>query len=311
MNGPIISNQRTRGIFVFILALLFLLESAPVAKNLDDEVKSYLNQKEWEKAIVLLKNRIENKSADGQTWTWLGYAYYNQGEYKKAISSYQMADSLDFSIPQIRYNIACCYALLGDKENSLKHLNSAVNAGFRQIQLLYNDQDLQRLRNDPRFQELVLALEQEVNPCLHNPVYREFDFWIGEWDVFNQQGQKVGENSIQKSLKECVILENWTSVRGSKGQSINFYDPSSGTWKQTWVDEGGRIIRYSGKIVEGSMHFYGEFIDKDGNQELAKVVLEPLEDGRVHHLIQHSKDYGKTWYNWFDGIYVRKEQSEK
>jgi hypothetical protein len=135
----------------------------------------------------------------------------------------------------------------------------------------------------------------------------EFDFWIGEWEVFNQQGQKVGENHIQKKMRDCLIIENWKSVRGSMGTSMNYYDPSSDSWKQNWIDENGQIIWYSGNVRDNAMYFEGELIDHKGKIENARVILKLLPNGNVHHLIEHSKDSGKTWYTWFDGTYVKKK----
>jgi hypothetical protein len=32
-------------------------------------------------------------------------------------------------------------------------------------------------------------------PC-NQPVFRQFDFWIGEWDVYNTNGKKAGDSKI-------------------------------------------------------------------------------------------------------------------
>jgi tetratricopeptide (TPR) repeat protein len=307
MNNVIKYRKNHTGKGVYCILIVLFITSISWAQTIEEQAQKYLLNQEWNKAITSLELIVKNNPGDGQAWSRLGYSYYNLKKYDRAIIYYQKADSLEYALPQTRYNIACSYALAGKPENALRYLNEAVNAGFRQVQLISNDTDLKILRNDPRYQELILMLEQETYPCQHNPQYKAFDFWIGEWEVFNQRGQKVGENSIRKIMKDCIIIENWQSARGSKGQSINYLDPSSSEWKQTWIDEGGQIIRYSGQVIDGSMYFNGEFIDKDGNRELARVVLEPLSNGNVHHVIEHSKDYGKSWYTWFDGVYVKKK----
>jgi hypothetical protein len=194
------------------------------------------------------------------------------------------------------------------KDESIHLLQRAIDAGFRQVEILKTDSDLDNLRTDPRFQELLADLSEKTYPCLHNPEYQALDFWVGSWDVFNQKGQKVGENIIRKDLKNCLILENWTSAFGSSGKSINYIDPGSGKWKQNWVDEHGQVIRYEGEIVDGIMVFKGFYIKNDGETEIARVRLEPRDDGTVHHVIQHSKDNGENWYTWFDGIYIPKKE---
>jgi hypothetical protein len=41
--------------------------------------------------------------------------------------------------------------------------------------------------------------------------FHQFDFWLGEWEVFNKQGIKVGENEIIRLQEGCVLQENWKS----------------------------------------------------------------------------------------------------
>src|SRR5690242_596509 len=60
-------------------------------------------------------------------------------------------------------------------------------------------------------------------PCKEDPTRRQFDFWVGEWDVYNKVGKLVGHSLVQNVSGECMILENWTSTSGNyEGKSINF-----------------------------------------------------------------------------------------
>src|SRR3982751_391018 len=67
------------------------------------------------------------------------------------------------------------------------------------------------------------------HPCPTMAEARQFDFWIGTWDVTPWQvaaptaKQKMGVNEVYPILEHCVISENWTGVRGSNGKSYNFY----------------------------------------------------------------------------------------
>ena len=71
------------------------------------------------------------------------------------------------------------------------------------------------------------------------PEHRQFDFWIGDWDV-QVSGQPAGTNTIQLILDGCVLQENWTGSKGGTGKSFNFYDSAKGKWQQTWVDNTGQ-----------------------------------------------------------------------
>ncbi|MEO8385623.1 MAG: hypothetical protein ABI583_10295, partial [Betaproteobacteria bacterium] len=50
-------------------------------------------------------------------------------------------------------------------------------------------------------------------PCT-SPAYRQFDFWIGDWDVTNPAGKLVGTNLIKPILGGCVLHENWFATGG-------------------------------------------------------------------------------------------------
>jgi hypothetical protein len=55
------------------------------------------------------------------------------------------------------YNIACDYALLGEKEQAFKWLQKAFDMGFRNLAHAAVDTDLQSLHDDPRF--------NKIRPC--------------------------------------------------------------------------------------------------------------------------------------------------
>ena len=81
-------------------------------------------------------------------------------------------------------------------------------------------------------------------------VYRRFDFWVGEWDVFDASGQKIGKSSVTREEAGCLIVERWTSARGNGGQSYNFFDPSRNQWRQLWVSPT-ELTDYAGGLNPG------------------------------------------------------------
>jgi hypothetical protein len=48
-------------------------------------------------------------------------------------------------------------------------------------------------------------------PCNKVSVYNQFDFWVGEWNVYGKNGQLARTSKITEILDNCVILEEWTS----------------------------------------------------------------------------------------------------
>ena len=143
--------------------------------------------------------------------------------------------------------------------------------------------------------------------CLSDERYRQFDFWIGEWDVLNAEGHLMGTNSITQELGKCVLQESWTGAKGGTGKSFNYFDPKNGTWNQLWVNAFGGHTVYTGAFSEGSMRFEGTLVAPDGSTKLSRMTFTPLEDGRVRQYIEESTDGGASWSAGFDGYYVRKD----
>lgn len=156
---------------------------------------------------------------------------------------------------------------------------------------------------------LVQAQEQEAtNVCEENERYRDFDFWVGEWDVYVEGTEnQAGENSIQYEEQGCLVVERWTGASGGTGQSYNYFDPGTGKWRQVWVSRAA-VIDYEGGLTdEGSMELRGTITyQRTGQSADFLGIWTPREDGTVR---QHFEQYDaekREWTPWFTGIYRRK-----
>ena len=147
-----------------------------------------------------------------------------------------------------------------------------------------------------------------AKPCSSKPENRQFDFWIGEWDV-EVGGRQAGTNSVQLILGDCVIFENWTGARGMTGKSFNIYNSARGKWQQTWVDSTGSVLELYGEFKDGAMRLVGEQRGPNGGKVINKLTFFPLEGARVRQLWESSQDDGKTWSTVFDGLYIRKKSA--
>lgn len=149
--------------------------------------------------------------------------------------------------------------------------------------------------------------KRDAMPCEYAPEHREFDFWIGEWNVADANGTPQGENSITKQESGCVLIEKWTSLGGSGGMSMNFYDPGKQQWVQQWVSANGGFINIAGGLKNGSMVLAGTINGPGQPDDLPfRGTWTPLEDGRVRQFFEQSNDGGESWAPWFEGFYVRK-----
>ncbi len=140
--------------------------------------------------------------------------------------------------------------------------------------------------------------------CLPSP-YRDFDFWVGDWDVFD-----VGSPSVASSIKVararvdlildgCVLHEDYQGADGHKGQSFTLYDGTRKVWHQSWVTNRGELLLIEGRIEQGAMVLSGEDRAKG---TMVRGAWKP-EHGNVRETAVISSDGGKTWKPWFDLVF--------
>ena len=59
----------------------------------------------------------------------------------------------------VHYNLACSFALLKRSDLALKTLRRAVELGYRDFHYMREDRDLDTIRHDPRFRQLLREFE--------------------------------------------------------------------------------------------------------------------------------------------------------
>ena len=276
---------------VLLLALLMPLAAAaqapPDEKSLEAEVKQ--------------------DPKNGRAWIRLGMARQTARKWDAAAEAYQKAIDLKFGVPVAAYNLATVHAARGDRDQAFAALEQAAQNGFARFADAETDPDLAALRSDPRWSSTVKRLAEVAFPCRAGARHREFDFWVGEWEVRAPQGHLVGTSSVQRIIEGCVIFENWSDSIGHQGKSFNFYDGEKEAWRQVWVDDGGRVTDYVGHLRDGAMRFEAEGKAKDGKPLKRRMSFTPQPDGRVRQLIEQSTDGGKSWSPAFDGLYGKKK----
>lgn len=150
----------------------------------------------------------------------------------------------------------------------------------------------------------LLAAAGPVSAACEAPEHRQFDFWVGEWNVHRPDGQLVGTNSIQREYGGCVLHERYATARGYSGESLNAYDPGRRQWHQTWVDNAGTLLRLNGGFADGGMRMEGETLEAGGKLVKHRISWTPNADGTVRQLWEAGGE--GAWKTVFDGTYRRK-----
>jgi hypothetical protein len=148
-----------------------------------------------------------------------------------------------------------------------------------------------------------VAADEKPKPGCNDPEARQFDFWIGHWNV-TEKDKQAGMNTIERILDGCALLENWSGAQGGSGKSLNFYDRADQKWHQTWIDRSGGALFLSGRFEKGAMRLEGER-PAESTQPASRhrISWTPLPGGKVRQLWESSADGGEHWTVQFDGLY--------
>jgi hypothetical protein len=138
---------------------------------------------------------------------------------------------------------------------------------------------------------------------------RQFDFWLGEWDLTwpgEQSGLPAGQigrgtNAITAILDSCVIQENFVDLAPNslRGMSFSVYNKRLGKWQQTWVDNQGGYLDFVGEFKDGKMILSRQATTKEGKEIIQRMVWHNIAKDQLDWNWEASEDGGKTWkVNW-------------
>src|SRR5262249_27387347 len=119
-------------------------------------------------------------------------------------------------------------------------------------------------------QQAATANSTKSVPCTA-PEYRQFDFWLGDWDTFELKApdKVVARNHVYSILDGCVLREVYEQTDGLIGQSFTIYDARRRVWHQSWVTNRGQLL-----VVEGGMQ----------GERLVLTGVERTADGKSRQL---------------------------
>jgi hypothetical protein len=131
--------------------------------------------------------------------------------------------------------------------------------------------------------------------------HQAFAFWVGDWDVSPTGTEAVVARSvISTAAGGCAIEENYHQTLGPggvaadyRGASFSIFDSAGGgVWRQFYVDNGGGVTAFEGKVVDGAM-----VLDAPGDRPNIKqrMTLQVQPDGSVRQWGMVSRDGGQTW----------------
>jgi tetratricopeptide (TPR) repeat protein len=266
---------------------------------------------QWVKAEVGYSALASQEPDNAHFWFRLGVSARSNEHFDLALKALGKAKALgaEKGLPGYvaDYELATTFAARGDAVRALESLKASADAGFAQIARLENDLEWNTLRGEQTFRKLLKQVQHNAAPC-EDSTFRQFDFWLGDWDVASSVGgPQQGTSHISKEIGGCVIWENWTSASSRYfGKSYNTYNVNLQRWEQYWVDNSAGVIFYYGDLKDGVMDYWTDDVPQTNGGKLRRhLQFFSLSPEKVRQLSQGSTDGGKTWNVEYDFIYTR------
>lgn len=303
-----------------ILAAFWLLMTIPFAGGQDPDpvaskvaaANSIYQARDWPRAERLYEELVQMQPDNGMNWYRFGVCLQANGKHQQALDALQKAKDKGAPAPNVEYAFAAAYASMGQTELAMQRLTEAIQQGYGQPDRISTDPDLRAIRSDARFAPLLEKAKYNQSPCTFTPENRQFDFWIGDWNVVTtKDSSPAGTSHIERVIGDCVIWENWSSLNSSyMGKSYNTYNSNLKRWEQFWVDNVGGMIHFYGGFNNRVMDFYtDEMPQPDGTKIMRHLQFFNLGANKVRQFSQMSMDRGKTWTIEYDFTYNRKNDA--
>ncbi|HEU5041669.1 MAG TPA: hypothetical protein VFT84_12640 [Gemmatimonadales bacterium] len=136
------------------------------------------------------------------------------------------------------------------------------------------------------------------------PEYRQFDFWLGDWDTYELPDTTtvVARLQVTAMLGGCALRENYAQADGLVGESYSLWDAGRRVWHQSWVTNRGALLLLDGEFRNGRMVLTAEERRPDGGRALLRGTWWS-EGGNVRQKAARSTDGGTRWSPAWDILF--------
>jgi len=150
------------------------------------------------------------------------------------------------------------------------------------------------------------AQNDSTCPCCSEN-HKAFDFWVGNWTVYNTSGKLIGTNKVIKLQGGCVVQENWKASNGTNtGTSYNFFNSTYSTWNQVWISNTGNVLNLKGNINKnGSMVLKSKLLQGSKGSYYNQITWSKNGNGTVTQRWDILNENGEPLGKAFEGIYKK------
>lgn len=271
-----------------------------------DEANALLAAEDYDAAEGAFNAVLEAEPENANATFGLARALQEQEEFDAAAAAFDRALAQGYQPPgRVLFHRARMEMTRGDEEAALARIEELAAAGAPIASSILAASEFEPLAENERFQAAIEAMR----PCATER-YRDFDFWLGRWDVAHASGTSSSE--ITSAQGGCAIIENYASGAFT-GMSINFYDAQTERWHQAWMSNAGGAVHLQGGLnEEGAMVMTdADLLVSEMSGSINRVTWSVFDNGDVRQFWESSSDGGETWSVVFDGRYSPAEEDEE
>lgn len=295
---------------VIVLLSLVPLGTAKAQSDLQRAAADAWNKRDWARAAETYAALVKADTTVAVSHLRLGVALTALGRYEEARKEIASAERKGAPPPQAAFRMALVEAGAGRIDSAFAQLKRATAAGLPLVPVPGDSlAPMQKLKADSRFASFLTDIDRNARPCMYDDKHREFDFWLGSWDVRprGQPGNPPARNDITKIDDGCVVHESWKAP-ASVGQSFNIWDRTRSKWFQIWVDNSGGLHEYSGTYGDNAMRYEGTTPGgPTGNVRVpTRLTFFRIHADTVRQFSEVQRPDG-TWTTAYDLIYTRRK----
>jgi len=128
------------------------------------EAQQLLRDGKPRESAIAFEALVKKHPQVGPLWLWLGRAAAANNDYPRAVQAFERGVAID-SNPRSIYNAGAAHARLGHVDKAFDYLKRAAQTGLVPVGAFRTDSDLDALRSDPRFPDILkLAVEKAKAP---------------------------------------------------------------------------------------------------------------------------------------------------
>lgn len=258
----------------------------PVPAQLDvralrQQADAAVQKQDWKTATDAFQKLTQATPKDGQAWLMLGYCLHADNKLDEALKIHIKASEFDQVGGTAAYNAACVYSLKGDADQAIQWLDTAAKKGFANVDHIDTDSDMDAIRKDPRFQQIVERMKRGTGGDAGARGAVRYQVYTGQTD--------------RKCARVALFTQN-----SSPGQLVIDYGPVA--WK---ADYEQRIA--SPELVNRKWRLGRDFwtsLDTSLDLEIAGV---PVPAGQYYLTLEHRGDH-KFVLGLHDAAQARKQK---